>query len=92
MPPIQIGTAAVTAINGNQEAANVTEIRYGMDVEVTERDRNETGNGTRCDQPCRPITTRQGAELTPEMPHERCKQPQSLNLHPQSHFTLHPRT
>ena len=41
MPPIQIGTAAVTAINGNQEAANVTEIRYGMRVEVTERDRDE---------------------------------------------------
>ena len=36
-----IATAAVTAINGNQEAATVTEVRYGMRVEVTERDRNE---------------------------------------------------
>ena len=40
MPPIQIGTAAVTAINGNQKAANVPEIRYGMRVEVTERNRD----------------------------------------------------
>ena len=45
-----------------------------------------------CDQPWRPITTRQRPELTPEMPDERCKQPQSLNLHPQSHLNLHPRT
>ena len=41
MPPIQIGTAVVTAINGNQKAANVTKIRCRMGVEVTERDRDE---------------------------------------------------
>ena len=39
MPPIQNGTAEVTAINRNQQAANVTAIGYGMGVEVTERDR-----------------------------------------------------
>ena len=33
------------------------------------------GTGRGCDQPCRPITTRQRPELTPEMPDERCKQP-----------------
>ena len=40
-PPIQIGKRPVTVINGNQPAANVTEIRYGMGVEVTDRDRDE---------------------------------------------------
>ena len=43
MPPIQIGTAAVTAIAGNQQAAVVTEIRYRMGVEVTERDGDGDG-------------------------------------------------
>ena len=82
---------AVTAINGYQRAANVTAIRYRMEVEVTGAGpgrRQATGRG--CDQSCRPITTRQRPELTPEMPDERCKQPQSLNLHPQSHLNLHP--
>ena len=41
MPPIQIRTEGSPAINGNQKAANVTEIRCGMGVEVTERRRGE---------------------------------------------------
>ena len=47
MPPIQIGAAAVTSIDGNRNAADVAEIRCGMGVEVTERDRDEDGSGTR---------------------------------------------
>ena len=78
--------------HGDQQDQNVTEIRYGVRVEASERDRDEHGgNGTRCDQPWRPITTPQRPELTPEMPHEGCKQPGSLNLHPQSHLNLRPR-
>ena len=77
MPPIQIGTAAITATNGNQKAA--TWRRSGTGWES----RSRSGTGTRCDQPCRPIATRQRPELTPDMPDERCKQSQSLNLHPQ---------
>ena len=35
--------------------------------------RRRQGTGRGCDPLCRPITTRQRPELTPEMPHERCK-------------------
>ena len=37
----RFGGRRVTAINGNQKVANVTEIGRGMGVEVTERDHDE---------------------------------------------------
>ena len=40
------------------------------------------------DQPCRPITTRRRPELTPEMPHERCKETHVIKLQPESHCNL----
>ena len=54
--------------------------------------RRRPGAGRGCDRPCRPITARRGLELTPEMPHGRCKPSQGFNLHPQSHFHLQPCT
>ena len=90
MPQIRIGRVSVTATNGNQKAESVTEIRRGTEVEVTERGGDDREQGERCDPSGGPITTRQGPNLTPEMPHWRCKQTQSLDLYPESHFQSHP--
>ena len=47
----------------------MTEIGRGIGVEVTERDHDDDREqGGRCDQPGRPITTRQGPNL-----HQRCR-------------------
>ena len=57
------------AINGNQKVARVRENGRGMGVEVTERDHDEhTERDEGCDQPCRPIRTRQRLNL-----HRRCR-------------------
>lgn len=57
------------AINGNQKVARVTESGRGMGVDVTERDHDEnTERDEGCDQPCRPITTRQRLNLQ-----QRCR-------------------
>ena len=90
---IQVGRAAATEINGNQKAANVTEIRCGMGVEVTERDHDE--DRERDDGVIYPVArSRQdrGPNLHQRCRDGRCKQTQGLNLHPESHFNLHPRT
>ena len=81
-------------ISGNQKkVARVTESGRGMGVEVTERDHDDNRERDEgCDQPLPTDHNGTEAEITPEMPHERCKQPQSLNLHPQSHFHLQPCT
>ena len=61
--------AVVMAINGNQNVVRVRESGRGMGVEVTERDHDDDREqGERCDQPSRPITTRQGPNL-----HQGCR-------------------